>query len=199
MGAAGRVRFANYPKIEKYRVPLLLILLHVPLGLLLYRSTSLALIHPLAVVISGLYFAVRRDEGLEKVAYIAAYIIGAEVLWRMAQAEIYWEFGKYAVALIMMVALVRRSRWNLPKWPLIFLVLLIPACLSTMLADGLADAKDKLSFNMSGPFLLFVSCWFFSHVQITPVQLKKLLIYITIPLVSVAFVFALLHRNGGKY
>ncbi len=187
-GAAGRVKFVNYPKIENYRVPLLLILLHVPLGLLLYRSTSLALIHPLAVLITGLYFAVRRDAELEKVAYVAAYIIGAEVLWRMAQAEIYWEFGKYAVALIMIVALVRRSRWNLPKWPLIFLVLLIPACLSTMFADGLSDAKDKLSFNMSGPFLLFVSCWFFSHVQITLLQLKKLLIYITIPLVSVAFV-----------
>jgi O-antigen ligase len=39
---------------------------------------------------------------------------------------------------------------------------------------------------MSGPVCLFVSCWFFSRIKLTPVQLKHLLFSMAIPLVSVA-------------
>jgi O-Antigen ligase len=181
-----RTKLARYPKTQKFKLPILLTILHIPLGLLLYRSSVLAMMHPLAVLSLGLYFAVRKDQKIERVAYVAAYIVGAEVLWRMARIDIFWEFGKYAAALIMIVALVRRQQWKLPAWPLIYLIFLVPACLLTIIGDGLSDAKDKLSFNMSGPFLLFVSCWFFSCLQINPVKLKRLLITITLPLISVA-------------
>ena len=40
---------------------------------------------------------------------------------------------------------------------------------------------------MSGPFLLLVSCWFFSFVSPTPLQLRRIFFAIVVPLLSVAF------------
>lgn len=175
-----------YPNVQKFKLPLLLTILHIPLGLLLYRSSALALFHPLLTFFLGLYFAVRKHERLERVAYLAAYIVGSEVLWRMAQSPIPWEFGKYSVSIIMIVALIQRGYWNIPTPPLFYLGFLIPACLLTLMINNLADSRSQLSFNMSGPLLLFISCWFFSHLKINIPRLRRLLLMIVIPLVSVA-------------
>ncbi len=173
-------------KTVKYELPLLLIVLHIPLGLLLYWSSALAFIHPVAVFFLGLYWAIRKNEKLEKIAWIAAYIVGAEVLWRMAKSPIFWEFGKYAVITIMLVALVRRDCWKIPNLPFIYFILLVPACLLTISYSSIAEAKDQLSFNMSGPLLIFVSCWFFSYLRVNRDQAKRVLLFITIPLISIA-------------
>jgi len=167
---------------------LLLIALHIPLGLLLYQYRVLTWIHPIAVLVLGLFFAIRKNQKLERVAYLAAYIVGSEVLWRMARTEVFWEFGKYAVALIMMVALVRRRQWRLPPWPSVYLLFLVPGSMLTVLGDTLGDAKDKISFNMSGPLLLFVSCWFFSSVRLTPAMVKRLLTLLAVPVISVLMI-----------
>ncbi len=171
--------------IEKYKLPFFLIALHIPLGLLLYSSSVLAFLHPVAVLGVGLYWAIRKTEKLHKVAWVCAYIVGAEVLWRMADSRIYWESGKYSIIAIMVVALAQRGFWKIPKLPLAYLFLLLPACVLTVVISSLGDARDALSFNMSGPLLLFVSCWFFSHLRIPFGQVKTLLMFITLPLISI--------------
>jgi hypothetical protein len=186
---AGR-RF--YPKIvyrqisRKFRLPLFLTLLHIPLGLVLYRTGNLALLHPLIVFFVGLRVACLKSEKIEKTAYAVAYLIGAEVLWRMAALPLPWEFGKYAAALIMVAALVRRDLWKIPTSPLLYILLLVPACLLTIENRGFGEARGLISSNMSGPLLLFVAGWFFSHLRVTPATLKKLLFFIILPVVSVA-------------
>jgi hypothetical protein len=171
---------------QKLKVPLLLLLVHIPLGLLLYQSAALALLHSALVLAMGLYYAVKKKTGLEVVACVVVYIAGVEVLWRMAGTSTFWEFGKYAASAIMIVALAKRKLWKFPTFPTLYIVLLIPACLLTLWAESLGDAKDKLSFNMSGPFTLFISCWFFSHLKIEPKMVKKLLSILVIPLISVS-------------
>lgn len=163
-----------------------LFLLHLPLGVLMYWASPVAIIHPLAVGALGLYRAIQKNERIERVAYVVAYLIGSEILWRMASAPLPWEFGKYAGVLIMIVALFRRGHINLPGLPLLYLLLLLPACVITYLDNDWEDARDRLSFNMSGPICLFVSCWFFSYLKLSGVQMKKLLLSIAVPLLSVA-------------
>jgi hypothetical protein len=138
------------------------------------------------VVCIGLRYAIRKHEKIEKSAYVIAYYVGAEVLWRMTQSSIFWEGGKYGAVAIMIVALFQRGYLKIPKFPLLFFVCLIPACLLTIVENSLPEARGKLSSTMSGPLALFISCWFFSYVKINVLQLKKLLIMIIIPLVSVA-------------
>lgn len=171
---------------HEFKLPVFYVLLHIPLGLLLYRSSFLALLYPASVFCYGLYCGINKKERLEKVAYVGAYLVGAEVLWRMAESSIFWEFGKYGTAAIMIVALIQRGCWRIPKLPLIYFALLLPSVLLTLMNNSLSEARGKISFNLSGPFSLFVSCWFFSHVIVGRQQIKKILVTLTIPIVSVA-------------
>ncbi|MEP7037849.1 MAG: O-antigen ligase family protein [Acidobacteriota bacterium] len=181
-----RVKIRGKQQVKDFKLPLLLTFLHIPLGILIYRINGLAVIHQLAVLSLGLYLASRKREKLEKVAYVAAYLIGVEVLWRMGLSSIIWEFGKYAAGLIMIIALVQRGFTKIPKLPLLYIAFLLPACLLTVFTESLSSSKAKISFNMSGPFLIFVSCWFFSHLKVNMIQLKYLLLSIAIPMISVA-------------
>ena len=102
----------------KFKLPLLLTILHIPLGILLYSSSLLAFIHPAIVFFLGLYYAFRKNEKIEKVVYVVAYLMGCEVLWRMAKSPIFWEFGKYGSAAIMISALLVRGHKKIPTFPL---------------------------------------------------------------------------------
>jgi hypothetical protein len=172
---------------REFKILTALTLIHVPLGILVYSVGQLSVLHPIGVLSLGLYWAARADVKLERVALAIAYLIGAEVLWRMAQVPIWWEFGKYGALAIAVVALVRRNHFSIPALPLIYLIALIPGCLLTVSEFAPERARDIISSNMSGPVLLLVSCWFFSFVRFTPVQLRRVVFAIIVPLVSVAF------------
>lgn len=172
--------------VKKHKLPLWLVVLHAPLGLLLMNAGGFSVVHPYAVLFFGLYLALRKRVRIEEIAPVAAYIVGAEVLWRMSEAPIYWEFGKYSAGLILIAALAVRDKWKIPSLPLLYFVFLLPACFLTVMTNNVAEAKDKLSFNMSGPLLLFVCCWFFSHVRLNWPQLRRVLFWLVVPLVSVA-------------
>src|SRR4051794_7125497 len=73
------------------------LLIHIPFGVLVYKSSVLAYLHGLTALSVGLYYALSRKG--THVAYVGAYIAGAEVLWRMSESSIVWEFGKYATSL----------------------------------------------------------------------------------------------------
>ncbi len=172
--------------MRKYKLPIAILLIHAPLGIVLMSSESLAAFHAYATLLVGLYFALQKRKSLDQIAPAAAYLVSSEVLWRMADAPIYWEYGKYAAALVMFAALAFRNRWKIPPLALLYFIFLLPACFLTAFRHEYAEAKDMLSFNMSGPFLLLVSCWFFSHVKLDRFQLRKILFWLIVPLLSVA-------------
>lgn len=173
---------------REVRLTLLLGLIHIPLGLLLYRVPSAAIIHPIGVFLIGAYWAMQKRYSLDRVALVTGYLIGAEVLWRMAQVPIYWEFGKFGSAAIMIIALFVRRPFKTPQLPLVYLLALIPACFITFLEFDPGEARGVISATMSGPFALAVSCWFFSNVRLTVPQVRRVLFAIVIPLLSVACV-----------
>ena len=172
--------------IKKYKFPILLVILHIPLGLLVHRLSIFSYLHQIIVISLGLYYAVRKNEKIEKAAYVVAYFVGAEVLWRMAYSSIFYEGGKYGAAAIMIIALFQRGYLKIPTLPILYFIFLIPSCFLTIFENSIPEARGKLSTNMSGPFLLFISCWFFSYVKVNVLQIRKLLLTIMIPLVSVA-------------
>lgn len=188
MPTARRGRAFQNISSREVRLTLLIGLLHLPLGLLLYRTPSAAIVHPIAVFLIGSYWAVQRRYTLDRVALAAGYLIGAEVLWRMAQIPIYWEFGKFGSAAIMIIALIARRPFKTPHLPLVYFLALIPACLITFSEFDPVDARGVISATMSGPFSLAVSCWFFLNVRLTVPQVRRILFAIMIPLLSVACV-----------
>lgn len=169
-----------------FLIVMLLALIHLPLGVALYNTGSAGIAHPIFVFCFGLYLALKKKVNTGHVACVVAYIIGAEVLWRMASVPAPWEFGKYASAGIMLAAIFRSHRLEVPKLPLLYLGLLVPSCLIVIAETDLSRVSAALSFNMSGPVLLLVSAWFFYKTRISPSEFRRLLIAFTLPLLSVA-------------
>src|SRR5690606_15816771 len=123
---------------SNFRLLIAIMFLHFPIGLLDYYLGSAAIIHPAATVSIGIYWAWQRKVRLERVALAVGYLVGVEILWRMAQVPIFWEFGKYGSAAIMIVALVRRHRRKIPVLPLVYLAALLPACVLTIIQFNLS-------------------------------------------------------------
>ncbi|HUJ10917.1 MAG TPA: O-antigen ligase family protein [Verrucomicrobiae bacterium] len=163
------------------------IFLHMPLALLMKFVPAIATLHALLALAIGLKWAWGGRENV-KVAYMGAYITGSEVLWRSVGASVFWEFGKYATALLFIVALVRSHRWRLPALPTIYFLLLIPATILTVFQVSFSQAKNMISFNLSGPFALTVSVIFFVQMQLTRRQFLRLMLAFIGPVMGIVAV-----------
>ncbi len=90
-----------------------------------------------------------------KVIYSVAYIAAAEVLWRMSRAYILWEYGKYAMILVIFVAIVVewRKQGETPRIrnlsPVLLLIAFAPGIILTIMEVGLFESRDPLSFNLT--------------------------------------------------
>lgn len=167
-------------------ITLLLAALHLPLSIVLVSAPGVGILHPILVFAAGMYLALRKSEPHFKVALVVAYLVGVELLWRMTGVPVFWEFGKYGSIAIMVVALIRRERFVFPKLPMLYFLLLVPACIVPLVNVDLSRATSTLSFNMSGPLMLAVSCWFFYHVRIGPDQFRRMLVAMAVPIISIA-------------
>lgn len=165
------------------------VLAHIPLALAMRQYPQVATIHALGTLLVGMRWAITK--GAERnTAYVAAYITGAEVLWRMTQADVVWEFGKYATSIILITSLLRNGRLRMPLLPVLYFALLTPAIVPTVMEDyfGIEQIRQFLSFHLSGPFALVVCAWFFSHVEFTLAQFERLLVTLIAPTLSIAFI-----------
>jgi O-antigen ligase len=170
--------------------PVAVLAIHIPLGLVLQQAKGLATLHALVTLAIGVRLAYRRDQPIGRVAIAGAYIVSAEVLWRMTGAALFWEFGKYALSLVCLVALFRHRRLNPAARPLAawYFALLLPSAALTFTELSFNDARQMVSFNLSGPFALFVSALFFTQVRLSPRELRGIFVAMLGPLVSVAVI-----------
>jgi O-antigen ligase len=151
------------------------------------RNVSfVATLHALAVFAVGLAYALRGRSKRLHVALVCGYITGAEVLWRMTSAEIFWEFGKYAAAVLFLVSLLCSGRSKIPLRPVIYFALLLPSVALTLMSSDASILHKELSFNLSGPFTLMVSACFFSQLKITQSELDRLFLTIVSPIIGIA-------------
>ena len=157
---------------------------HVPLGIAVHEHAELALLHALVTVgVAWWWAATLAPAG--RIACAAAYIAAAEVFWRMARVPLFWEFGKYAVAAVLLTAAVRIGR-PAPVHPSLYFALLLPGAAIAFLNDTPSAARAYTSFNLSGPFALAVSAWFFSQVRLAPGTLRRMLLVALLPLLAIS-------------
>lgn len=139
--------------------------LHIPLALLVNLSPWISTAHALVALLFGLRAALLGRSS--HVIYAVSYIAAGEVLWRMTNARVFWEYSKYAAVLIVFIAIVvewsrnAESRRLRSTVPLLLMVALVPAVAYTVLKLGVAEAIDPISFNLSsylmiGVFALYI-------------------------------------------
>jgi O-antigen ligase len=181
---AGKVRPMSWIAV------VLFIFLHMPLALLMKSVPAVGTAHALLALAVGIKWAWSGRE-LVKVAYVGAYIAGSEIIWRAVGTSVFWEYGKYAVILLFVVALIRSHRWRVPLLPAIYVALLIPATLVTVLQVNLSEARNMISFNLSGPVALAISVVFFMGLKVSRRQFLRLFVAFIAPIVGIVAIIIL--------
>ncbi len=150
----------------------------------MHQFPAIATGHALLTFSLGVIWAL-SGQRVERVIYVAAYITGAEVLWRMTEANVYWEFGKYSVVAILLLSILRQ-RWSGPSpGPLAYFIFLLPSSLLTWFGLPLGEAREQVSFNLSGPLALMIGAWFFSQASLRREQFHSLLLSLMAPVVGI--------------
>ena len=144
-----------------------------------------ATVHAVAVVALSLWWAL-AGRSQHRVALAAAYIMGAEVLWRMTDARIFWETAKYAICALFLIGLARRQGRRINGKAVLYFALLTPSILLTVAELPLGLAREQISFNLSGPLTLAVSVLFFTGLSMTESRFHGLLLAPLGPLLGVA-------------
>ncbi len=158
------------------------ILLHIPLALALRWNPVMATVHALFTILIGLAW-VFRTRKIYSLVYLIAYIMGAELLWRGTHASVFWEYGKYATSVLMILTILTQGRLiKADKRPLIYFVLLLPSIMVMPAFD-----RVGIAFNLSGPFSLAVAAMFFSGVKLTQVNLRRVFVAVIAPIVGLGF------------
>jgi O-antigen ligase len=157
---------------------------HIILAQLMLRFPRIGLLHAIACVLIGIIVAVRRP--LHEVAYAVAYIAGSEVLWRMTRAGVFWEYGKYAVSIVLLVALVRVRGKRNRSLAVGYFGFLVPSAVLTLLTLDFNIARQQISFNLSGPLCLMLSVLFFSNVRLSAAQVRQTFFSLIGPVIGIA-------------
>lgn len=160
------------------------LLLHIPLALTLKRISMLSPLHALACLGLGVFFGLSDRPRL--VACVGAYMASSELLWRMTGGSIFWEFGKYGIAFIFLVSLIKSQRLTPRVSALCYFLLLLPAAIPTLLHYEWHDARRDISFNLSGPFALMVAVVFFHKLQMNRRDVGAVFVSFLAPLLGVA-------------
>lgn len=167
------------------RRPVLFIGAHVVLGILAARVTPVATAHAVAIAVVALATAVLARH-LERIIEVAAYCSVCDVFWRMTGSAAPWEFGKYITITTLGIAFVRfvRRRSGITA-PVLFILLLMPACVVSYFALG-GGARELISSNLSGPVLLGVAVMVLRRLVATHQELSTLLLVMLGPIAAVA-------------
>jgi O-antigen ligase len=166
-----------------------MLVLHALLGVVFKHSGAVATLHALGTLFFGLYLAFRRRP-MFHLACWSMYAAGAEVLWRMAGAHLNWEYGKYAVSLVLFIRLLGGGLKTIYWTPVIYFMLLMPAVLPTILLSysphQFEDVRSLLSFNLSGPLSVLACSLFFSRVHLTDLSTRRLVVWMLLPIAGIA-------------
>ncbi len=172
-------------KIMSGKIIPVLLIAHIALAFVVRSSGLFATLYALITIGVGLYIALVSNNP-KRIVWITAYIVGAEVLWRMTGANIFYETGKYAIIAILTIGFFRNNRGRNAALPILYIILLSISIPLTIFSQGFSqNAREMISFNLSGPLALGVCVLYFSQIKLDLKELQQVAWGITLPTVSI--------------
>ncbi len=191
----------NLSQLQKISI----LIFHFLLGASAFYNPELLKLNVFSVfVVSIIYLFMYRNKS-ELIPFFVMYLIGMEVFSRMAKAVIYWEFTKYAVTLLLLLAWLLEKRHKVLYKPILaYFLLLIPAIFVGAQHLDMPELRKQISFNLSGPLCLTVSSIYFYKRKINFKDLSYYVFYLINPILSmgvymVIFMPALSEAKFGTY
>ncbi|HMS64791.1 MAG TPA: O-antigen ligase family protein [Ignavibacteria bacterium] len=169
--------------------------LNIGIALSMLADKNLSLVLSVLILLIGIARIISKKNTDGSAHLFAGYVVGIEVLFRMNAGGIGYEYGKYAVIIFFVTAMIfERSKKNIPPAFIIFMLLLIPSIFIAKFPT-FDETRQLVSFNLSGPTALFVSVIYFYQRKVPIAQLKKLFLAILYPIVGMSiFIF---FRSGS--
>jgi hypothetical protein len=145
---------------------IVLILIHLLLGVMLkFAPIIVALAYPVMLFLFLIDILYHYDKG-SRAGFYALYMVGYEMIYRMAGAPFSWELGKYSCIILLVFGLFVGPRRGIP-WIFLFLLgLLIPAIFLTEHPNP-ERLNNMIMFNISGPLsLVAAGLYFYKRIVI---------------------------------
>ncbi|GAB2778635.1 O-antigen ligase family protein [Salinimicrobium soli] len=162
-----------------------ILLLHLGIAFAVNTYEKLAFFHFLGAFGYFLFITIQNENRNNEALFGAAYLVGAEVFWRMTSATIFYETGKYGVILFLLIGMFFKgaSSKTVPYW--IYLLVLMPGIIiASMALDYDTVFRKAIAFNLAGPVCLGVSALYCYYKKITRYEMEKVIIMLLMPLIT---------------
>jgi O-antigen ligase len=170
-------------KDPSFLVVMILIGLHFVVAFLMKQSQTFTTIHAYLTLAVSFIFVLRVRNHPEQLVYVLGYIAGAELLWRGNNASTFYEIGKYSLIVLSILGSILFQRPSaFSKWPLLYLVLLVPSFFVLPYFD-----RESIAFNLAGPVAMASISVFLGAVHLPLSEFKRVLLAVLIPSVSLGF------------
>jgi O-antigen ligase len=183
--APGRAAKAEAVSSSNVLAAVVFCAVHAGLALAMRRVPTIATVHGVAVLSVGLFYAATTRR-IQRIAFVVAYIVGSEVLWRMCKAGLFWEYGKYASMAVLLLATARLAKRRTVKLAAAYVLLLVPSIAMTLEALDLSAAREQISFALAGPACLACAVVFFSSTRLTKNEMRITFVGLIAPVIGIA-------------
>ncbi|BCY27231.1 O-antigen ligase family protein [Flavobacterium okayamense] len=163
-----------------------LIFLHIILGVICFLLPVLTKLYSLIVFGGGLWYVIKNKNRNLEVLQVAAYITGIEVFFRMTNGMHITEYAKYSIIIFMILGMFYDGIKKSSYIYVLFLLLLLPGIfvgINNLRFD--TNIRKAIAFNISGPVCLGISAIYCFGKDIKFEVLKKVLLYMTLPIATV--------------
>jgi hypothetical protein len=144
----------------------------------------------LGILMFGVVIIIARKNEHQEAVLFSAYLIGAEVLYRMTGGALLHEFTKYAVLIFLFTGLFfEREKQHINPMFILYLLLLLVGISFTNVPFP-ESIRKAVAFNLSGPFLLGIAAMYFYNRKVSLIQLLSILFYMGLPIITmVSYLF----------
>ncbi|XLS28470.1 O-antigen ligase family protein [Flavobacteriaceae bacterium M23B6Z8] len=165
----------------------LLVLIHMGLGFAIFIAPFLSTVISLLIAVFALVQIVRKRDANHQVLFFAAYVTGAEVLFRMSKGLVLYEFCKYLVVLFFIVGIFYKQIARSSLIYLVYIIFLLPGILITMMdLNTEIELRKAIAFNLAGPVCLGLAALYCYNRRIDYAFFNKLLLYLLLPIISIS-------------
>ena len=162
-----------------------LILFHIVIAFAVFFVGFIGKVYMLGTLGYFFFLVIKKKNRNHEVLMAAAYITGAEVLFRMTGSAFFHELAKYSVMGFLTLGMFYNGI-KLKSWPyVLFVLLLFPGIiLSALNLDYETNFRKAVLFNISGPLTLFITALYCYSKEISSERLQEVFIVLLMPIIT---------------
>jgi len=167
----------------KKNTRLTLSLVHLGLGVLLL-SGLFSKLFSISIAAFGVLLIIRSKNARNEAMYWGAYMVGAEVVFRMSGGMIFYELPKYSTLLFLGLGLVVESKKHHISISYLIYILLLLIGIAFVDIPFNEPIRKAIAFNLSGPILLGVSAIYFYKRKLYLSEILNMMFMMLLPIIS---------------